>query len=243
MSNSLPLHKGMRYSPQMSAARSFIQGLAHWLRPHRTIPITPWRAAHRWDLAPLRITVLTIGLFIFGLGEALLVQSNLGNSPWVVFSQGVASKTGINLGWATFAISCVVLLLWIPLRERPGFGTLANIAIIAFALQIGVDRFPLQSTLTSGVIYALLGIALVGVASALYITCGLGPGPRDGLMTGLHRYTGIRIGRVRLGIESLVLVIGALLGGRVGLGTALFALLIGQSIAISFGLLARLTHR
>ena len=233
----------MRYSPQMSQAHSFFQGLLHWLRPHRTIPITPWRAANRWDLAPLRVTVLTVGLLIFGVGEAFLVQSNLGNSPWVVFSQGIAGKTGISLGWATFAISCVVLLLWIPLKERPGFGTLLNIAVIAFALQIGVDRFPLQSTFTHGLIYAFAGIPLVGIASALYITCGLGPGPRDGLMTGLHHYTGIRVGRVRLGIESLVLVIGALLGGRVGLGTALFAVFIGQSIAISFGLLARLTHR
>ena len=233
----------MRYSPQMSQAHAFFQGLLHWLRPHRTIPITPWRAANRWDLAPLRVTVLTVGLLIFGVGEAFLVQSNLGNSPWVVFSQGIAGKTGISLGWATFAISCVVLLLWIPLKERPGFGTLLNIAVIAFALQIGVDRFPLQSTFTHGLIYAFAGIALVGIASALYITCGLGPGPRDGLMTGLHHYTRIRVGRVRLGIESLVLVIGALLGGRVGLGTALFAVFIGQSIAISFGLLARLTHR
>lgn len=227
----------------MSESRSFLQGFVHWLRPHRSIPITPWRAAHRWDLAPLRVTVLTVGLLIFGLGEALLVQSNLGNSPWTVFAQGVGVKTGIDLGWASFAVSCVVLLFWIPLKERPGFGTLLNIAVIAFALQIGVDRFPLQSTFASGLLYAFLGIALVGIASALYITCGLGPGPRDGLMTGLHHYTGIRVGRVRLGIESLVLVIGALLGGRVGLGTALFALFIGQSIAISFGVLARLTHR
>jgi uncharacterized membrane protein YczE len=149
----------------------------------------------------------------------------------------------MNLGWATFVISCVVLFFWIPLRERPGFGTLANIVVIAFALQIGVDVFPLQSNFASGLLFAILGIATVGIASALYITCGLGPGPRDGLMTGIHHFTGIRVGRVRLAIEASVLVIGAFLGGRVGLGTALFALLIGQSIAISCGILARLTHR
>jgi uncharacterized membrane protein YczE len=171
------------------------------------------------------------------------VQSHLGNSPWVVFAQGVAKRTGMNLGWATFLISCLILLFWIPLKERPGFGTLANIVVIAFALQVGVDTFPIQTNVGSGLISVFLGVALVGIASALYITTGLGPGPRDGLMTGLHRFTGIRIGRVRLGIEALVLIIGALLGGRVGIGTAVFAALIGQSIAISCGILARLTHR
>ena len=233
----------MRYSPQMSDERTFRQSLVHWLRPHRTIPITPWHAAHRWELAPLRVAVLFLGLFIFGIGEALLVQSHLGNSPWVVFAQGIANKTGMNLGWSSFVISCVVLLFWIPLKERPGFGTLANIVVIAFALQVGVDVFPLQSDFGSGLLYAFGGIAIVGIASALYITCGLGPGPRDGLMTGIHHFTRIRVGRVRLGIEALVLVIGAILGGRVGLGTALFALFIGQAIAISCGILARLTHR
>jgi len=177
------------------------------------------------------------------MGESLLVQSHLGNSPWVVFAQGISRKTGMNLGWATFLISCAVLLFWIPLKERPGFGTLANIVVIAFALQVGVDTFPLQSSFSGGLLFAVLGIALVGIASAMYITTGLGPGPRDGLMTGLHHYTGIRVGRVRLSIEALVLVIGAILGGRVGLGTALFATFIGQAIAISCGILARLIHR
>lgn len=161
----------------------------------------------------------------------------------MVFAQGISHKTGMNLGWATFLISCVVLIFWIPLKEKPGFGTLANIVVIAFALQVGVDLFPLQTNFTSGLLFAFLGIAIVGVASALYITCGLGPGPRDGLMTGIHNFTGIRVGRVRLGIEVIVVVIGALLGGRIGLGTALFAILIGQSIAISCGILARLIHR
>jgi uncharacterized membrane protein YczE len=191
----------------------------------------------------LRITILFLGLFIFGIGEALLVQSRLGNSPWVVFAQGISYKTGMNLGWSTFVISCVVLLFWIPLKERPGFGTLANIVIIAFALQVGIDTFPSQTDFAGGIVFACLGITTVGIASALYITCGLGPGPRDGLMTGLHHFTGVRIGRVRLAIEALVLVVGAILGGRVGLGTALFAVFIGQAIAISCGILARLTHQ
>lgn len=220
-----------------------IAAFGRWLRPHRTIPHIPWMAHGRWKLTIPSVTVLVIGLFLFGIGEAFLVQSRLGNSPWVVLSQGISVHTGINLGWATFLVSCAVLLLWLLLPERPGFGTLLNIVVIAWALQIGVDFLPAQKVFLPQLIFALIGIGCVGVASSLYISAGLGPGPRDGLMTGLHKITGIRIGRVRLGIESLVLVVGAALGGRVGLGTALFALLIGQSIAISFGILARLTHK
>ena len=221
----------------------FWRKLQRWLRPHRTIPITPWRAKSRWDLSFQRVGILIGGLFLFGLGEAFLVQSNLGNSPWMVLSQGISQKSGMNMGWSTFVVSCAVLLLWIPLRERPGFGTLANIVVIAFALQIGVDLFPLQHHFWSGLVFAVLGVALVGIASSIYITCGLGPGPRDGLMTGLHHKTGIRVGRVRLTIEAIVFLAGWALGGRVGLGTALFALFIGQAIAISFGVLSRITHQ
>ncbi len=238
-----PRGSHFRYPPEMSPERTIYQSLVHWLRPHKTIPITPWRAAHRWDLAPLRFLILIVGLALFGAGEAFLVQSHIGNSPWVVFSQGISMKTGLSLGWSTFFISCAVLLLWIPLKERPGFGTILNIIVIAAFLQVCVDRLPMQHHFLPGLIFALIGIACVGVASALYITCGLGPGPRDGLMTGLHLKTGIRVGRVRLAIEAIVLLVGGLLGGRIGVGTALFALLIGQAFAISAGILARLTRQ
>jgi uncharacterized membrane protein YczE len=222
---------------------SKLQSLISHLRPHKTVPITPWRAKHRWDLSISRVLILFFGLALFGFGDALVVQSNLGNAPWTVFAQGLSLKTGLSLGWATFYTGFVVLLIWIPLRERPGFGTISNIIIISAAIQVGVELFPLQSTFLGGLASALLGIALVGVGTALYITCGLGPGPRDGAMTGIHNRTGIRVGRVRMGIEVTVLIIGALLGGRIGLGTALFALLIGQSVAISFGVVARLTSK
>ena len=214
-----------------------------FLKPHKTVPITPWRAKSRWDLSFSRVAILFFGLAIFGLGDALVVQSNLGNAPWTVFAQGLSLKTGLSLGWATFVTGCFVLLIWIPLRERPGFGTLSNIVIISAAIQFGVSVFPLQETLIGGLASALIGIALVGLGSALYITCGLGPGPRDGAMTGIHQRTGVRVGRVRMGIEVTVLIVGALLGGKIGLGTALFALLIGQSVAISFGIVARLTSK
>ena len=214
-----------------------------FLKPHKTVPVTPWRADSRWDLSFSRVAILFFGLAIFGLGDALVVQSNLGNAPWTVFAQGLSLKTGLSLGLATFVTGCFVLLIWIPLRERPGFGTLANIVIISAAIEFGVSVFPLQETLIGGLASALIGIALVGLGSALYITCGLGPDPRDGAMTGIHQRTGVRVGRVRMGIEVTVLIVGALLGGKLGLGTALFALLIGQSVAISFGIVARLTSK
>ena len=220
---------------------SFTNRLLAFLRPHKTIPVTPWRASNRWDLSPSRVAILFFGLAIFGIGDSLLIQSNLGNAPWSVLAQGLAKTFHSEIGIFTFIISAIVLLLWIPLKERPGFGTLSNIVIIAAAIQFGIDFIPPASNSLLGLLYIFLGIALVGAGSSLYITCGLGPGPRDGLMTSLHHKTGIRVGRVRLAIEGTVLVLGALLGGRLGVGTALFALLIGQSIAIFLGIVARLT--
>ena len=215
--------------------------ITRFLAPHKTIPTTPWRADHRWQLSFSRVGILFFGLSIFGLGDSLLIQGSIGNAPWTVFAEGVSIKSGWSIGFSTFIISIFVLLLWIPLRERPGFGTLSNIVIIATFIEIGTTIFPEQENYLSGVAFSLLGIALVGIGSALYITCGLGPGPRDGAMTGIHARTGIRVSRVRLGIESTVLAAGYLLGGTLGLGTLLFALLIGESVAISLGILARLT--
>lgn len=213
------------------------------LRPHKTVPITPWTSSGRWDLSLPRVLILFFGLAIFGLGDSLLIQANIGNAPWTVLAEGVTLKTNLSIGWATFFISVFVLLLWIPLRERPGFGTLSNIVLIATFIQAGTMIFPEVNSLPAGIAYDLIGITLVGFGSALYITCGLGPGPRDGAMTGIHQRTGIRVGRVRMGIEVTVLLAGWSLGGTVGLGTALFALLIGQSVAIFLGLVARLTQK
>ena len=218
------------------------------LKPSRTIPITPWRANTTWGLiaAPYaiqRMLVLIFGLMIFGVGEAFLVVTSLGNSPWIVLSEGISLNSNLNIGESTFLVSVVVLLLWIPLRQKPGFGTLANIVVIAASIELGLLIIPTVENIYFKYFYVLFGIALVGIGSALYITCGLGTGPRDGLMTGLHYKTGVRVGRVRLGIEVVALSIGAFLGGSLGIGTALFALLIGQSVAISLGVLGRLTAR
>jgi len=214
-----------------------------FFRPHKTVPLTPWTATSRWDLSFTRVLNLFGGLFIFGIGDSLLIQGNIGNAPWSVFAQGVSQKLDITMGWSTFGISALVLLAWIPLREKPGFGTIANIVIIAIAIQVGVTIIPLQHNYYVGILYSLLGVAAVGMASSIYITCGLGPGPRDGLMTALHHRTGIRVGRVRMAIETTVVLFGALLGGNVGLGTLIFAAFIGQSVAIALGVVSRLTAK
>jgi len=217
--------------------------LKNLLRPHKTIPRTSWTAHSPWSLSISRVLILTFGLTIFGFGEALLIQSTLGNAPWSVLSQGISRHSALSLGWATFFLSIVVLLGWVPLKQRPGFGTLANIVVIAFSLQIGTDIFPIQHhTLWIRLAYVFGGIALIGCGSSFYITCGLGPGPRDGLMTGIHRVTGIRVGRVRLFIEIIVLSIGWAAGGRVGIGTLCFALFIGNSVAIWLGLVRHLEN-
>jgi len=220
--------------------------IVNMLRPSRTIPITPWRADSTWSLGTgkhhiQRLTILFFGLTIFGIGEAFLVVSSLGNSPWVVLSEGISINTFLNIGESTFLVSVLVLLLWIPLKQRPGFGTIANIVLIAAAIEVGLFFIPAVESIFLKYLYVLFGIALVGAGSALYITCGLGTGPRDGLMTGLHYKSGVRVGRVRLGIEVVAASTGALLGGSLGIGTLLFALLIGQSVAISLGVVERLT--
>jgi uncharacterized membrane protein YczE len=218
--------------------------IRHFLQPSKTIPHTSWTAKNRWSLTPKIFLVLLVGLALFGLGEALLIQSSIGNSPWSVFAQGLSLQTPLSIGQSTAVTSVAVLLLWIPLKQKPGFGTLANIAVISIFIQIGVDHIPVvDSNFAMQILYVLFGIGLVGFGSALYITCGLGPGPRDGLMTSLHQRTGVRISRVRLSIEVCVLIAGSALGGTVGLGTAMFALLIGNSIATSLNLVTKFSNR
>jgi uncharacterized protein len=203
--------------------------------PSRTIPVTRWRSeGSRWRGRPSTIVVLILGLWLFGTGEAMLVDAALGNAPWTVFAQGVSVRTGITIGLATFLTSVVVLLMWIPLREKPGLGTIANAVVIATALQVMIPVLPTPESFGWRLTQVLGGIALVGIGSGLYLTTNLGPGPRDGLMTGIHVRTGIAVTPVRLSIEIVVLAAGWLLGGTVGLGTVLFAILIGP--AVGYGL-------
>jgi uncharacterized membrane protein YczE len=205
-----------------------------FLRPSHTVPITRWRSASRWRTRPGTFALLIVGLWLFGTGEALLVSSTLGNAPWTVLAQGLSSRLPMSIGVATFLISAVVLLLWIPLRERPGLGTISNAVVIALALQVMVMVLPTPDSTIVRLAFVLVGIAIIGIGSGLYLTTNLGPGPRDGWMTGVHVRTGWPISAVRLGIEVTVVVLGWLLGGTVGIGTVLFALLVGP--AVGYGL-------
>ena len=127
------------------------------LRPHKTVPMTPWRANHPWDLSLPRVAILWFGLVIFGFGDALVIQSNLGNAPWTVLAEGLTLHSPLNLGEATFVISLIVMALWIPLKIRPGFGTISNMVLIAAAIEFGATHFPRQETFFAGVLSAFLG--------------------------------------------------------------------------------------
>jgi uncharacterized membrane protein YczE len=202
----------------------------------------PWSASGRWRARPLTLLVLTAGLWLFGTGEALLVDSRLGNTPWTVLAEGVSRHSPLSIGAATFAISVVVLLAWIPLRERPGLGTVANAVVIAVAIDVMLRVLPEPSARPWRLTEIVAAVACIGAGSGLYLTTLLGPGPRDGWMTGLARKTGQPIATVRLAIELTVLVGGWLLGGTVGLGTVVFALTIGWAVAASMSALSRGTR-
>lgn len=160
----------------------------------------------------------------------MLVASDLGNSPWTVLAEGLALNTPLSVGVATVAISFVVLGTWIPLRQRPGLGTIANAVVIGLAIDPTVRSLPADPTLGLQIALVVGGISLVAVGSGFYLTCALGPGPRDGLMTGLHLRTGLSLRLVRAGIEISVLVAGFVLGGTLGVATLAFALAIGPGV-------------
>jgi uncharacterized membrane protein YczE len=192
--------------------------------------VTRWRANSRWRARPTTLLILFVGLWLFGTGEGLLVVAGLGVSPWTVFAQGLSVQLPISIGLATFLTSALVLLLWVPLREKPGLGTIANAVVIALALQVTVWLVPDQTNWWLALIMVLFGILIIGLGSGMYLTTNLGPGPRDGWMTGIHQRTGWPVVWVRLAIEVTALSLGWALGGTVGLGTLLFAVLIGPSV-------------
>lgn len=180
---------------------------------------------------------------MFGTGEAFLIAAGAGVSPWTVFAQGISVQTGLSIGWATFISGVGVLSLWIPLKQKPGLGTVLNIIIISLAIEIMSPILPTPSNNFLQVIQILVGIAIVGLGSGFYLTCHMGPGPRDGLMTRIHVITGLPVGRVRMFIEITVLTIGWFLGGQVGLGTVLFGVLIGYSVATWLKVVGKITKK
>lgn len=177
-----------------------------------------------------RLTQLAVGLVLYGVTLAMMIRATLGNAPWDVLHQGMALHLPITIGTAVILMSLVVLLLWIPLRELPGLGTIANSFAVGLAADFTLSLVSAPESLWERGLLMLAGVALNGLATALYIGSQFGPGPRDGLMTGLNRRTGVSIRVVRTGLEVSVVVIGWLLGGVVGVGTLLYAVAIGPLV-------------
>jgi uncharacterized membrane protein YczE len=174
-----------------------------------------------------RLSQLYVGLTLYGVSSALLVRSGLGLEPWNVLHQGLAERTGLSMGVVLTIVGAAILLLWIPLRQRPGLGTISNVLVIGAAMDATLAMTPDARSLAARILLMVTGIVLNGAATGLYIAARFGPGPRDGLMTGLNRVTGLSIRLVRTAIELTVVATGFVLGGTVGVGTLLYALSIG----------------
>jgi uncharacterized membrane protein YczE len=189
----------------------------------------------RWSPAVVlpRLPKLVLGLLLFGLGIAVMVQANMGLSPWEVFHQGISRLTGMPLGTVSILVGIPILAAWWPLGERPGVGTVLNILLIGTATNVGIAVIPAPDALAVRVVMMLAGVATIAVGSGLYLASDLGPGPRDGLMTGLHLRFGWSIRRARTAIELSVLLVGWIMGGTVGLGTIVFALGIGPLVQLA----------
>ena len=199
----------------------------------RAVPTLFWSAPRPLTIRPpfISVVMLAIGLVTFGLGEALLIASGVGVSPWTVLAQGLTNITGWSVGLATFVVSVTVLLLWVPLRQSPGMGTILNIIIISLVLDLADPWLPRFDSLTLRVAEAAAGVIVTGIGGGIYLIANLGPGPRDGLMTGLQRLTNLPIAWVRSAIELAAVALGWSLGGVVGIGTLLFAFGIGPCVA------------
>lgn len=184
-----------------------------------------------------RIAQLLGGLFLYGVGIAFMVRAEIGVAPWDVLTQGISKQTGLPFGLITNLVGVLVLLLWIPIRQRPGVGTVLNVLLVGPSAQLMLWLVPEQTELWVRIPMFVVGLLVVGIATGLYIGARLGPGPRDGLMTGLHTKLGWPIWQVRTIIEVTVLAIGWVLGGNVGVGTVAFALLIGPIANVTLPLL------
>jgi uncharacterized membrane protein YczE len=183
-----------------------------------------------WDRALERTARLLAGLVLYGLALALLVEAGLGLDPWTVFAQGVSRRTGLSIGTVTVLSSVLVLAAWVPLRQRPGLGTIANAVVIGPVLDLGIAVIPSAGHPATQAAFLVAAVVGTAIATGLYVGAGWGPGPRDGLMTGLAAH-GVPVAVARTSIELTVLVVGWLLGGTVGIATAIFALGIGPLVA------------
>lgn len=206
-----------------------------------TVPMpvaAPSLSQWRWRPVPR----LLIGLVLYGFADAMMIRAGIGVDPWTVFSQGLSRQTGLGIGLLTNVIGLLVLLLWIPLRQRPGLGTVLNVLVVGTMIDVGIAVLPAPELWWTRALLFAGGLLLLAVASGIYIGARLGPGPRDGLMTGLHARTGLPIWIARSGVEVTVLLVGWALGGDVGLGTLLFAALIGPLCSVTLPLFGVRRH-
>ena len=207
----------------------------------KKVPTLSWSSFDALNLKPRIITLLylIVGLILFGLGETMLIAANVGVSPWTVLAQGISIKTGYSIGIATFIVSIGVLILWIPLKQKPGIGTILNTIIISIVLDVSLPYLPTPESFFLQALQVFIGVIIVGLGSGFYLISNLGPGSRDGLMTGLQKKTNLPIALIRATIEVSAVVFGFYLGGVVGIGTLVFAFGIGPAVSAGLFFVSR----
>ena len=207
----------------------------------KKIPTLSWSSFDELNFKPRIITLLylIIGLILFGLGETMLIAANVGVSPWTVLAQGISIKTGYSIGISTFIVSIGVLILWIPLKQKPGIGTILNTIIISIILDVSLPYLPTPESFFLQALQVFIGVIIVGLGSGFYLISNLGPGSRDGLMTGLQKKTNLPIALIRATIEVSAVVFGFYLGGVVGIGTLVFAFGIGPAVSAGLFFVSR----
>ena len=200
----------------------------------KKIPNLAWSSSNPLNFKPNLKTLiyLVLGLSLFALGETLLITANQGVSPWTVLAQGISFQTNLSIGVTTFIVSLIVLILWYPLKQKPGLGTILNIVLISIIIDLSIPILPYPKSFLFQIIQSILAVFIVGLGSGFYLTANLGPGPRDGLMTGLQSLTNQPISLIRTVIEVSAVGLGFYLGGIVGIGTLLFAFGIGPTVSI-----------
>ena len=200
----------------------------------KKIPNLSWSSNNPFNFKPKfnTFTYLVLGLILFGVGETLLITANQGVSPWTVLAQGLSFQFNLSIGVTTFIVSIIVLFFWYPLKQKPGLGTLLNVILISIVIDLSTPILPYPKTLFYQIIQSVIAVLIVGIGSGFYLTANLGPGPRDGLMTGLQKLTEKPIALIRTILEVSAVLIGFYFGGVVGIGTLLFAFGIGPAVSL-----------
>ena len=211
----------------------------------KEVPSVSWSSDFPLNTKPRFYTVIMLitGLFFFGLGEAIIIGSGSGVSPWTVLAQGISIRTDLSVGTTTFLISIGILIFWIPLKQIPGIGTILNAIIIASTIDLTLPYLPQPNDTYLKLLQVCIGIFVVGLGSGIYLISNLGPGPRDGLMIGLQKQTGTSIPLIRTILELSAVISGWLLGGVVGIGTVLFVFGIGPCVGIGLTLVEKISKK